>query len=88
MEPFVAMADDECARGGDIADRSVVDQPATCLEAPAEKRIRGATNRQAALLGESEGPLAFHIGRSQRLLGIDVLARFKRHCGQFSMNGG
>jgi hypothetical protein len=33
MKPFVAVADDECARGGDIADRSVVDEPATCLEA-------------------------------------------------------
>ena len=74
MEPFVAVADDECASGGDIADRSVIDEPATCLEAPAENCIRGTTNRQAALFGESEDPLTFQH-RSQR-----AASRYRRAC--------
>ena len=82
----MAVADNKRARRGNIANRPVVDEPAACLEATAEKRVRGATNRQAALLGESKDSFAVPIGRSQRLLGVDVLSRFERHRGQLSMD--
>ena len=67
-------------RGGQrLADGAFVDQPLARLDARAQKRIRR---------GQLQNAPAFHAGHGERLLDVDVLARFERAKANVRVRGG
>ncbi len=74
--PGVRTADEH--RGGCAerpSDRIPVDQAPARLVGTAEEGVRGTAETEAATLGIHDELSAFGAGRSERLLGVDVLAR-------------